>query len=108
MQSPIQLHISNEFYIKISAKLLLLLCLPFLPACQHRIQKNLSRVSIGMNKEEVIACLGKSYVNKEAEILENGALFEEIEYRIFTPFIGEKSCFMFFIDGILVKYVSRH
>ena len=94
--------------MKVSANLLFIyLCLPFLPACQHKIQKNLSRVSIGMSKEEVIACLGKSYVNKEGEILENGVIWEVIEYQTLIPFEGKEICGLCFADGRLVKYVSR-
>jgi hypothetical protein len=88
-----------------SAKLLLIfLCLPFFPACQHKMQASMSRISIGMPKEEVISQLGKSYLISNAKILEDGSIFEVIEYKILIPFVGQRRILLAFTNETLTHY----
>ena len=84
--------------------LFLLLCLPILPSCIHQINRNnLLKVSIGMSKEQAIACLGKPYLNRGAHIQDDGALWEVIEYQV-QIWADTRTIFLYFHDDKLVQY----
>lgn len=91
--------------MKITIKLLLmLLCLPIFYSYAQPIDKNkLSKISIGMTKEQVISCLGEPYLNRGAYKQRNGTLWECFEYQV-QVFEHIRTFFLYFDHGKLTQY----
>lgn len=76
-----------------------------LPSCMHQIHKdNLSKLSIGMTKEQVISCLGKPYVTRVALTDAESNVLEMWEYQVFQPWQGTITYCVGFKNGKLKLY----
>lgn len=79
--------------------------LVILPSCVHQIYKDsLSKISIGMTKDQIISRLGKPYVNRGAYIMNNSVPCEVWEYCVFQPWQGTRSYLFYFVEDCLVQY----
>ena len=79
--------------------------LALLPSCMHQISKdNLSKLSIGMTKEQVISCLGKPYVTRCALTDAESNVLEMWEYQVFQPWQGAVSYVVGFKNNKLKLY----